>query len=200
MAITWFRFSAELPAGRQLLPGAGMDSLHQTPLGFSSDQGEKFVLSAALYSCHYPGDEKVQLYLLWRNFGCSQPNSLSVLKVFFWSTFKWWGYCGKGEGINDFSSVFWLPPACHSLAHRSWVSTGSDKKGTFSFALWLWRFKCSYLWSIHKWSIYLKASSYHSGFGKHITADTQVVLSSVSMWFASWAQKWERVRGGNHMF
>lgn len=111
MAITWFRFSAELPAGRQLLPGAGMDSLHQTPLGFSSDQGEKFVLSAALYSCHYPGDEKVQLYLLWRNFGCSQPNSLSVLKVFFWSTFKWWGYCGKGEGINDFSSVFWLPPA-----------------------------------------------------------------------------------------
>lgn len=59
-----------------------MDSLHQTPLGFSSDQGEKFVLSAALYSCHYPGDEKVQLYLPWRDFGCSQPNSLSVLKFF----------------------------------------------------------------------------------------------------------------------
>lgn len=40
-----------------------MDSWGQIPLGFISDQGKKFMLSAALCSCCYPGDEKVQLFL-----------------------------------------------------------------------------------------------------------------------------------------
>jgi len=74
MATTCCSFSAEL------LSGTGMDSLGSTPPAFSSDQGEKFVLSAALYSCHYPGDEK-EPYLPWRDLGYSQPNSL------FWSFF-----------------------------------------------------------------------------------------------------------------
>lgn len=53
--------------------GAGMDPLGQMPPGFCSDQGERFVLSVALCSCCYPGDDKVCLYLYWGSFGCPQP-------------------------------------------------------------------------------------------------------------------------------
>lgn len=43
---------------------AGMDPLGQTPPGFFCDQGERFVLSVALYSCCYPGDDSVPVLLL----------------------------------------------------------------------------------------------------------------------------------------
>lgn len=82
MAVTRWGFSAELPAGRRLLSGAGMLFMGRTPPGCSSDQGEKFVLMAALRSRCYPGDENVWLYPPRRDLSCSQPNFLSVLKFF----------------------------------------------------------------------------------------------------------------------